>query len=137
MAKSKITSARSPDDRVDIASSGISANYGGDEPYPPTNSRKLISNQSGESRKKSSATDKWSEFDKLDDKQIEKAVAKDRDAAPIDDEFWQSARVIMPIPKQAISIRLDEDVLAFFKHRGPGYQSRMNAVLRSYMEAKK
>ena len=87
--------------------------------------------------KKASAPNEWSEFDKLDDKQIGAAVAKDRDAAPIDDEFWKNARVIIPIPKLPISIRLDEDVLAFFKKSGPGYQGRMNAVLRSYMEAKK
>ena len=82
--------------------------------------------------------DEWSEFDKLGDKQIEQAVAKDPDAALIlDDSFWDKAKVVFPVPKQAISIRIDEDVLAFFKKMGPGYQSRMNAVLRSYMEAKK
>lgn len=80
----------------------------------------------------------WSEFDELDDKQIGDAVAGDRDAAPVgDDEFWKSANVIVPVPKRAISIRIDEDVVAFFKKTGSGYQSRMNAVLRSYMEAKK
>ena len=88
--------------------------------------------------KKAGISDRWSEFDELDDKQIERAVADDEDAAPIgDDGFWKNARVIMPVPKQAISIRIDEDVLTFFKKVGPGYQSRMNAVLRSYMEAKK
>ncbi len=82
--------------------------------------------------------DKWSEFDNLDDKRIGDAVARDRDAAPVgDDDFWKNARVIMPVPKQAISIRIDADVVTFFKIPGPGYQSRMNAVLRSYMEAKK
>ena len=82
--------------------------------------------------------DEWSEFDNLDDEQIGKAVAKDRDAAPLDDDaFWRNARVIAPVPKQPISIRLDEDVVGFFKKSGPGYQSRINAVLRSYMEAKK
>ncbi len=84
------------------------------------------------------SADKWSEFDKLDDKQIGDAVSGDRDAAPVgDDEFWKNASVIMPVPKQAISIRLDEDLVAFFKNSGPGYQSRINAVLRSYMDAKK
>ncbi|MCH7942069.1 MAG: BrnA antitoxin family protein [Proteobacteria bacterium] len=138
MAKSKIASARLPDDRVDIASPVASAISRSDEPCLPTNSRKLISNQARESRKESSAPDKWSEFDNLDDKQIAKAVAKDRDAAPVGDgDFWRNASVIMPVPKQPISIRLDEDVVTFFKKPGPGYQSRMNAVLRSYMEAKK
>ena len=82
--------------------------------------------------------DEWSEFDKLDDAHIARAVAKDADAAPIgDDDFWKDAKVVMLVPKQAISIRIDEDVLAHFKKSGSGYQSRMNAVLRSYMEAKK
>ena len=38
--------------------------------------------------------------------------------------------------KKAISIRLDEDVLDYFKREGAGYQRRMNAVLRSYMQCK-
>ncbi len=37
--------------------------------------------------------------------------------------------------KAAISLRLDEEVLAWFRIQGPGYQTRMNAVLRAYMEA--
>ena len=49
---------------------------------------------------------------------------------------WSQARVVMPPPKQIISVRIDRDVLAFFKSQGRGYQTRMNAVLRSYMEAK-
>jgi uncharacterized protein (DUF4415 family) len=43
---------------------------------------------------------------------------------------------VMPGAKTAISIRLDADVLAFFKQGGAGYQSRINAVLRAYMNAK-
>ena len=41
------------------------------------------------------------------------------------------------VAKQAISIRLDPDVLEFFKKDGPGYQGRINAVLRHYMAEKK
>lgn len=57
-----------------------------------------------------------------------------------EDDFevdWDSAVLVIPEPKQAISLRVDQDVLAFFKAEGPGYQTRMNAVLRAYMEAKK
>jgi len=43
---------------------------------------------------------------------------------------------VIPARKKAISIRVDEDVLDFFKKEGGGYQRRMNAVLRSYMEQK-
>jgi uncharacterized protein (DUF4415 family) len=46
---------------------------------------------------------------------------------------------VCPVPpkKKAISIRVDEDVLDYFKQQGAGYQRRINAVLRSYMEQKK
>ena len=37
-------------------------------------------------------------------------------------------------PKQLFSVRIDADVLAWFRSLGPGYQSRMNALLRAYME---
>ena len=47
-------------------------------------------------------------------------------------EFWNDA-VVVPPPKRAISLRVDQDVLDWFRARGPRYQSRMNAVLRAYM----
>ena len=53
--------------------------------------------------------------------------------ANLPDDFWDNARVVEPAAKQAISLRVDRDVLEFFKHTGPRYQSRINAVLRTYM----
>lgn len=50
---------------------------------------------------------------------------------------WTTARVVMPEPKQALSIRLDQDLVEFFKGQGKGYQTRINAVLRAYMEAQR
>ena len=52
--------------------------------------------------------------------------------ANLPDDFWDDADLVTP-RKAAISIRVDEDVLAWFRHQGPRYQSRINAVLRSYM----
>ena len=49
-------------------------------------------------------------------------------------EFWAKAQLEMPQPKQGINIRIDADVLSWFKQFGKGYQTRMNAVLRSYMK---
>lgn len=44
-------------------------------------------------------------------------------------------RGLKPLPpKTAVSLRLDDDVLAWFKAQGPGYQTRINALLRAYME---
>jgi len=49
------------------------------------------------------------------------------------DDFWDDAALVVPDPKEAISLRVDQDVLAWFRDRGPRYQTRMNAVLRSYV----
>ena len=57
---------------------------------------------------------------------------------PDEGEFdWSRSEVTMPRPKQSISVRLDADVLDFFRAEGPGYHTRINAVLRSYMTAHK
>ncbi|MFN2427899.1 MAG: BrnA antitoxin family protein [Candidatus Binatia bacterium] len=49
--------------------------------------------------------------------------------------FWDDAVLVTPVAKQPISLRVDVDILAWFKKQGPGYQSRINAVLRAYMSA--
>ena len=54
--------------------------------------------------------------------------------ANLPDDFWDDAELVMPVSKQAISLRVDEDVLTWFRSLGPRYQTRMNAVLRSYMK---
>ena len=81
------------------------------------------------------ATD-WAKFDALTDADIEKAIAEDPDAAPILDEEWfRTAEVVLPEPKTPISIRLDREVIEWFKSQGTGYQSRINAVLSAYVKA--
>ncbi len=66
---------------------------------------------------------------------------KTRPDAPkhaVEPEFWASARVVMPPPgKASVHLRLDADVLDWFRAQGKGHLSRMNAVLRSFMESQK
>jgi len=75
----------------------------------------------------------WEMVDRLTDEDIGRAVAEDPDAAPLDID-WSKAEVVFPPKKQAVSIRLDEDVLEYFRAQGPGYQTRINAVLRHFVE---
>ena len=76
----------------------------------------------------------WVRIDALTDEDIERAIAEDPDAAPLLDEAWfKNAELVLPEPKVPISIRLDKEVLDWFKSQGPGYQSRINAVLKAYM----
>ena len=79
----------------------------------------------------------WAKLAKLTDAEIEAAMAKDPAWAGYDDADWSEAVLVIPPKKQAISIRVDEDVLDFFKREGAGYQRRMNAVLRSYMQQRR
>ena len=48
-------------------------------------------------------------------------------------DFWSGAQLVWPAGREAISLRVDRDVLAWFRSEGPRYQSRMNAVLRTYV----
>jgi len=75
----------------------------------------------------------WGAVDRLTDEDIERAVADDPEAAPLDID-WSKAEVVYPPKKQAVSIRLDEDILEYFRAQGPGYQTRINAVLRAYVD---
>ena len=78
----------------------------------------------------------WAVVDPLSDEEIEKAIRNDPDAVPLDFD-WSKAVLVIPPKKKAISIRVDEDVLDYFKKEGSGYQRRINAVLRSYMQQKR
>jgi uncharacterized protein (DUF4415 family) len=66
--------------------------------------------------------------------EIDAAVAAHPDWAELEPIDWSKAEVVTPPKKQAISIRLDQDLIDYFKAQGPGYQRRINAVLRSYVK---
>jgi len=71
------------------------------------------------------------EIGRLDDGHIDFG-----DIPELGDRFWRNARVELPEePKKQITLRLDADVVAWFKASGRGYQTRMNAILRAYMNA--
>lgn len=59
------------------------------------------------------------------------------DIPELDEGFFERARVVVPPGKKQLTIRLDSDVLSWFKSKGKGYQSRINAVLRAYYEAQR
>ena len=77
----------------------------------------------------------WARVDALTDEDIQKAIASDPDAAPeLDDEWFRNAVLDVPA-KVAMSIRVDDDVMGWFRSHGKGWQTRMNAVLRAYAKA--
>ncbi len=89
----------------------------------------------GKASAKGGTTD-WKRLGSLSDKEIRRAVEADPEARPTDANFWKKAKVTLPAPKQTVTIRLDSDLLGWLR-RQKGYQTRINAVLRTYMEAHK
>ena len=57
------------------------------------------------------------------------------DIPELDEAFFEQAVIVLPQPKASVCIRLDREVLDWFKAQGKGYQPRINALLRAYMEA--
>lgn len=86
-------------------------------------------------RKKNITTITLEEAKKMKDRTREDAPP----GPPLPDDFWKHAKLVFPPegPKEAVKIRYDRDMLEWFKRQGRGYQTRMNAVLRSYYEAHK
>lgn len=75
----------------------------------------------------------WSRAGAMTSADIEAAIATDADEADIAVD-WSTASVTLPEPKAVLNMRVDRDVLDFFRRQGKGYQSRINAVLRSFVE---
>jgi uncharacterized protein (DUF4415 family) len=76
----------------------------------------------------------WEALRAMSDAEIHSRVEDDPDAHGTDEAFWKDADVVMPRPKQVVTIRLDRDLLDWFKQQS-GYQTRINAILRAYMKA--
>jgi len=75
-------------------------------------------------------------MDAITEAQAQEDVVNDPEVLPTDEAaFWQTARVVMPKRKETVTIRLDADLLAWFRSER-GYQTRINAILRSYMNAR-
>ena len=77
----------------------------------------------------------WDRLRHMSDAEVHAAIEADPDARPTDEEeFWKDAKVVMPRHKEVVTIRLDADLLAWFRQQ-PGYQTRINAILRTFMKA--
>ena len=81
--------------------------------------------------KRKSGTD-WKRLERMTDEEIDIS-----DIPPLDETFFKNATLRMPTSKTSVSLRLDSDILDWFKDEGKGYQTRINAVLRVYMRAMK
>lgn len=81
----------------------------------------------------SSGTD-WERIRNMTAGTVRKGIEADPEAHPTDAQFWKTAKVVLPVPKEIVTMRLDADLLRWFR-RERGYQTRINAILRAYMQA--
>ena len=79
--------------------------------------------------KKASQTD-WTRLEAMRDEDIDFS-----DIPELSDAFFKNAVLRLPQPKAKVCIRLDQDILEWFKSQGKGYQTKINAVLRAFKES--
>jgi uncharacterized protein (DUF4415 family) len=100
----------------------------------PSRTSAATAGKTSSRKRKTRATTDWNKLRRLTDPQIRKAIASDPDAHPTDAAFWKDANIVMPTPKTIVTMRLDADLLRWFRQQR-GYQTRINAILRAYMKA--
>ena len=77
----------------------------------------------------------WDKAARMTKAEVEARVASDPDEADMVMD-WDNATVETPQPKAVLNMRIDRDVLEYFRKKGKGYQTLVNAVLRSYVKQK-
>jgi uncharacterized protein (DUF4415 family) len=76
----------------------------------------------------------WKAAEAMSRTEIERLA--DEDDGPLPEGWESTVELGVPEPRQSIHIRVDASVLRWFKSHGPGYQTRMNAVLRAFVQAR-
>jgi uncharacterized protein (DUF4415 family)/uncharacterized DUF497 family protein len=97
-----------------------------------TDGRVLVEQADGSYRPAKGQTD-WAEVDRISDEELAEAIAADPDDPANDPEFWRRAQLVHPA-KRRVTLRLDADLIAWFRAQGRDYQARINAVLRRHYE---
>ena len=89
------------------------------------------------SAKPTSGRTDWAALRAMSEDEIELVAVEDEDNPAGDEDHWAESTAGLPPGKTSIHASFDRDVVAFFKSGGRGYQTRMNAVLRRYMDAQR
>jgi uncharacterized protein (DUF4415 family) len=89
-----------------------------------------------EKRRSGETCTDWAKFDVMTEEQLEASIAADPDDVHEELDWTQAVRGLPP-RKEHINIRIDADVLDWFRRTGKGYQTRINNVLRAFVESRK
>ncbi len=88
-----------------------------------------------EMRERGESQTDWARIRAMTEEELEANIASDPDWKDVPRDWYKDAVLMNPIEKKLMSIRIDQDVIDWFKQQGPGYQTKMNAVLRAYVTA--
>ncbi len=98
--------------------------------YSPTELARL--------RKEGASRTDHARLDALSEAELERDIGSDPDWRNIPTDWTKTAELAAPLGKKLISLRLDAEIIDWFRAQGPGYQTRINAVLDVFVkEAKK
>jgi uncharacterized protein (DUF4415 family) len=86
------------------------------------------------SKAKAEGNTDWTRLRRMSAAEIRKSIHADSGVQATDETFWKNARVVWPVRKEIVTMRLDADLLRWFRQQR-GYQTRINAILRAYMSA--
>ncbi|HUL11433.1 MAG TPA: BrnA antitoxin family protein [Methylococcaceae bacterium] len=76
----------------------------------------------------------WRKVDAVMEEELERLIAEDEDERDLRPD-WMRAQLVIPEAKQSVHLRLEQEVIAFFKSQGKGHIARMQAVLKAYADA--
>ena len=85
-------------------------------------------------RRRGESRSDWEAAQRMPQAEIERLA--DAEDGPLPEGWESTVEIGLPARKQAVHMRLDADVLEWFRAHGPGYQTRINAVLRSFVQAR-
>ncbi len=83
-------------------------------------------------RRADSRTD-LARVDALTDEELERRIAEDKDELDMNPD-WTQARLVLPGPKKSVHLRLEQEIIDFFKSQGKGHIARMQSVLKTYAD---
>lgn len=87
-----------------------------------------------EMQKRGESKTDWAKAGSVSDNQLEASITADRDEASLDFD-WSKASPHLHEPKAILHMRVDQEVLDYFRAQGKGYQTKINSVLLSYIRA--
>jgi uncharacterized protein (DUF4415 family) len=137
LAMARSTTATSQRSLHDAATVCGSSQCGGREMEKKEDIRRYTSAELKAMRARGESKTDWVRFEAKSEEQLERDIANDPDYRDVPDDWYKNATLVIPTSKKMLSLRLDSDILEWFKQQGPGYQTRINAVLRAYAEQAK